>query len=129
MFAEAVVFLAVSRLLIIWVPLRRLARLLSVRPQSARPRSRVGDAPETAKRVRRAVSLAARHVPWSAVCLPRAMAGKFMLARRGIGSTLHLGAGRSGVSDKLEAHAWLTVEDVVVLGEAGMKDVIQIARF
>jgi hypothetical protein len=50
-----------------------------------------------------------------------------MLARRGQGSALHLGAARAG--DGLTAHAWLVVGGEVVVGEAGIAEVAPLARF
>ena len=77
--------------------------------------------------VRHAVTIAARNVPWNAVCLPQAMAAKAMLARRGHGSALHLGAKAEG--DGLAAHAWLVAGGEIVVGEAGIAGMAPLARF
>jgi hypothetical protein len=71
---------------------------------------------------------AARNVPWNAVCLPQAMGCKAMLARRGQGSALHLGAAMNDPKG-LMAHAWLVAGGTVVVGEEGMGDVTPLARF
>jgi hypothetical protein len=78
--------------------------------------------------VRLAITTAARNVPWNAVCLPQAMAAQAMLARRGCGSSLRLGAGFDA-EGKLVAHAWLVVGSTVVVGAAGMAGVTPLARF
>jgi hypothetical protein len=124
MVVEAVVFLAIARLLIVLAPMRRLRHILTLEPKDA------WAAPEASlpEDVRRAVTRAARHVPWNAVCLPQAMAAKFMLARRGRLSTLHLGAARSPSGD-LQAHAWLVCDDAIVVGEAGAQGMTAVARF
>ena len=122
--AEAVVSLGVARVVILLVPFRRIARRLERRP---RGRLAVPD-PGLAASVRRAVTTAARHVPWNAVCLPQAMAAKSMLARRGCASTLHLGVARKGADD-LMAHAWLEAGNAIVVGESGVDAVTPIARF
>jgi hypothetical protein len=80
------------------------------------------------KRVRDAVTVAARNVPWNAVCLPQALAAKVMLARRGCGSSLHLGSDFD-TQGKLIAHAWLVAGGRVVVGEAGTARVTPLARF
>jgi Transglutaminase-like superfamily len=72
--------------------------------------------------------VAARNVPWSAVCLPQAMAAKAMLARRGCGSSFHLGANYNA-QGKLIAHAWLVAGGTVVVGAAGIGGVTPLARF
>jgi hypothetical protein len=78
--------------------------------------------------VRKAVTTAARNVPWNAVCLPQAMAAKAMLARRGQGSAIHMGAAFNP-DGKLIAHAWLLVGDTVVVGGAGIAGMSPLARF
>jgi hypothetical protein len=119
---EAVLWLGLARLLVLALPFRLLARLLVRAPAS--------DADDAAVlvRVRRAVTTAARNVPWNAVCLPQAMAAKAMLARRGCGSSLRLGAGFDG-DGKLIAHAWLVVGGTVVVGAAGIPGVTPLASF
>ena len=118
---EAALFLGLSRLLLIALPFGRIAPWLQRVPDS-----RPGDT-ATVLAVRQAVTVAARNVPWNAVCLPQAMAAKAMLARRGQGSALHLGAARAGSG--LTAHAWLVAGGEVVIGEAGIAEVAPLARF
>ena len=121
-FLDAVLRLAGARLLILTVPFRVWARGLSGAPDTGAP----GDA--LPLDVGRAVTIAARNLPWNAVCLPQAMAAKAMLARRGRGSAFHLGA-RLGAESRVIAHAWLTVGDTIVIGAAGSRDVASLARF
>ena len=119
---EAVVVLALARLIVLTVPLRYMVRWLSRNPEM--------DSCDGVLllRVRRAVTTAACNVPWNAVCLPQAMAAKVMLARRGCGSSLHLGADFDGHST-LTAHAWLAAGDTVVLGAAEIRGKAPLARF
>ncbi len=64
-------------------------------------------------RIRWAIGAAQRHLPWHPVCLPRAIAAHWMLRRRGIPSTLYLGADPSRGYD---AHAWVAAGDMIVTG-------------
>jgi hypothetical protein len=122
--AEATMLLGLCRLLLLFVPFRLIASLLSRRPAAPqKPRD-----PSLNRSVRRAVMTAARNVPWRAVCLPQAMAAKFMLARRGCTSVLHFGLGRNDIG-ALTAHAWLESRSAIVVGEAGIANVTPIARF
>lgn len=95
--AEAAFFLALSRAALVGVPFRRIARRLGtlVAP-SALPvqagRHRLPDQAHIATDVGWAVTAAARHLPFKAVCLPQAIAAKLMLERRGVACILHLGA-------------------------------------
>jgi Transglutaminase-like superfamily len=120
--AEAALLLGFARLLVLTMPFRLLARWLERAPARG-----VGDA-MLLGRVRRAVTTAARNVPWNAVCLPQAMAAKAMLARRGCGSSLRIGAGFDA-QGKLIAHAWLVVGATVVVGAAGTSGVTPLTSF
>ncbi len=122
MIFEAVLMLAVARLLILTLPFRVLAHWLARAPD----KDACSDALPV--RVRRAVTIAARNVPWNAVCLPQAMAAKAMLARRGRGSAVHLGA-RLDPEGRVIAHAWLVTGDTIVVGAAGSRNVAPLARF
>lgn len=123
---EAVVSLGAARAAILLVPFRWIAPWLERKPRGS-GRSIAPD-PALTGRVGRAVTTAAHHVPWNAVCLPQAMAAKFMLARRGYTSTLHLGVARTGADD-LIAHAWLEAENAIVVGERGIDTVTPVAHF
>lgn len=119
---EAILALALARLIVLTVPFRLMAPWLSRAPQT--------DACDEALllRVRKAVTTAARNVPWNAVCLPQAIAAKAMLTRRGCGSSFHLGAGFNA-QGQLIAHAWLVAGGTIVVGAAGIGSVTPLARF
>jgi hypothetical protein len=119
---EAVAMLALARLIVLAIPFRYMVRWLSRAPETDSCDE------ELLLRVRAAVTMAARNVPWNAVCLPQAIAAKMMLARRGCASSLHLGADFDG-HGKLTAHAWLVARDTVVLGAAGIPNNAPLARF
>ena len=119
---EATFMLGLARLVVLIVPFRIIAPLL--RYGSAK----VDCDRQTRRAVRQAVTVAARNVPWNAVCLPQALAAKAMLARRGYGSTFYLGAtiDRDG---KLIAHAWLVADGEVVVGAAEIPGMVSLVRF
>lgn len=83
------------------------------------------------RRVGMAVGRAARHLPCQAHCLPQAIVAKLMLHRRCIASTLHFGMrlATDGAGQRMEAHAWLTVGDVGVVGVPVSRGFTEIARF
>ena len=89
---EAVVFLALARLLVMHVRLRHWRSWLTTAPGEAEAVD-----PQrlpSVVHVRRVVPRAAELVPFSALCLPQAMAGQWMLQRRGVASRLSFGARR-----------------------------------
>ncbi|MFC1451961.1 lasso peptide biosynthesis B2 protein [Verrucomicrobiota bacterium] len=109
---EAAAWLALAEAAIHLLPFRRIAPHLghhmSETPERAPP-----EGEGTAKQVGYAVRRAARHLPWRCRCLVQAMAGKVMLGRRDIQSTLYLGVAR-GEPD-IRAHAWLRVGGVTLI--------------
>ncbi len=76
--------------------------------------------PHIQDEVRRGISIAARNLPWNCVCLPRAIAGKLLLARRGYRSTIRIGVRLS--DGALSAHAWLEIGQITLLGGRGSKE-------
>ena len=108
---EAAVLLAVARLLVKHVPMRHWrAWLTTADAPLAAPRHVV------AHTIARSVRSVARRRPLRAVCLPQAMAGQWMLRRRGVASRLWFGVRKGADADGLEYHAWLTVDGECVLG-------------
>jgi hypothetical protein len=111
--AEATVMLTVASLRVLLHPQSKTASLLGdMRPT----RSTVSDsvaASEEILRIGRAVERMATVLPWHPVCLPRAVAVASMLRRRGVACRAHLGVTSTSPP---EAHAWVTVGDVVVQG-------------
>ncbi len=72
----------------------------------------------TVKEIRWAIRAVSRRLPWTSRCLVQAIAGKRMLQRRGLASTLYLGVDRGEVK-WLDAHAWLRCGKVLVTGGTG----------
>lgn len=66
-------------------------------------------------RVSRAISRAARVVPWRSDCLVQAEAARRWLASHGLQSEIRIGV-RKSPENKLDAHAWLLCEGVIVTG-------------
>ncbi len=65
-----------------------------------------------------AIVTAARNVPWRADCLPQAMAAVRWLMRAGYRPQVSLGVARNtgSVSEPLRAHAWVTIDSLVITG-------------
>ena len=70
---------------------------------------------EPVRRVRFAIARAARNLPTDPNCLPQALAARRMLERRGIESSLFIGAERDE-QGKAHFHAWLKVGSEWVTG-------------
>jgi hypothetical protein len=135
---EALAWLLLTRLALVFVPFPRLAHRLGtfVAPNDVRATRTIASREPSqtfiAEQVGWAVTRAARHAPFRAVCLPQAMAARIMLKRRGIPSVLHFGAGRTSASSapkQINAHAWLDAAGVEVTGYPEAKSMAAIACF
>ena len=118
---EAAVGLAAARLAILTVPFPRIARELGgfMAPHHAADKASLSPPTlqemEIARKIGWAVTVAARNVPFKAVCLPQAMTAHQMLRKRGIFSVMHFGTA-PGTALSLEAHAWLNAGEIEVTG-------------
>ena len=121
---EAAALLSLASAVVALLPDRRLSRFLGQarQPEADRPRAAPG---ETSRRVGRAVELVAGRLPWRPKCLPQAIATRAMLRRRGIPCETHLGVVETR---PLAAHAWVTVNGVVVQGGA-VAGITEVAAF
>ncbi len=111
---ETVLALWIGWILVFVVPFRWTSRrfggaVTPTVPDSV-PSDRIARARDVVDRLQRV----ARHLPWPTTCLVRAVAGRLLLRRRGIPSTIRLGVNKTGAG--LAAHAWLIVGDAIVLG-------------
>lgn len=127
---EAVIWLALAQLALLFVPFRLLAaRFGTVATAHAQPDSRFSDPQlDRAREVGWAVTRAARYVPFRAVCLPQAIAAKAMLSRRHIASVMHFGVAKKSEAP-MAAHAWLDAGPVEVTGYPVTPDFVEVARF
>lgn len=116
---EALVLLAIFRVCLALVPVRRIIRAVTHKrtetSNGVRESAATESAIDFARRVRWAVSAIARHSAVEFVCFPQALAGYTMLRLRRVPSTMVYGVTRSAEGE-LIAHTWLTVGDRIVLG-------------
>jgi hypothetical protein len=131
---EAVAWLLLARLALIFVSFPRLARRLGtfVPPSDTRALQTRDKASQEqaqfAEEIGWAVTRAARYVPFKAACLPQAVAARITLRRRGVASVLHFGVGK-GQDKPLDAHAWLDAAGVEVTGYPVAKNFAEIGGF
>jgi hypothetical protein len=124
--AEAAGWLLVAWLALLLVPFLRLA------PWLGQTR---GESPEVNRREHQlcarvgwAVRTASRRTPWETKCFAEAIAGKAMLKRRGVDSTLYLGL-RKDDGCELQAHAWLHCGARVITGGHASGGFTVVAKF
>ncbi len=125
---ETVFILGFSRLAVILLPFRWIAHFLGEVNKETPTRTTSFD--QTVLRLGKIIKLAAPHTPWKSNCLAQAIAGKIMLTRRHIPSTLYIGVTKDkDHSADLSAHAWLRCGDRMVTGDQNRQDFTIVGRF
>lgn len=134
--AEALLWLAIARVVLLLVPFRAVAARLGdpLNPADGCVRAAElrydAEALSLAREIGWAVRRTATYVPFRAVCLQQAVAAKLMLRNRGIASTLHLGVATPEGADKVRrAHAWLDAGQVKVTGYPVGPEFTEVACF
>ena len=103
---NVLVLLGVTRLAINCLPFARLERYLGQRMQES-SREISTDEINHARRISWAIHAVSPYTPWESNCFPQALTAKILLRRRGISSTLYMGAAFKQDEDGLQGHAWL----------------------
>lgn len=127
---EACVLLCLMHVAMLMVPFQRIVGLMGLHPEET---SAVFPSPQqtlVSTKIGWAVQAAAARISWAAPCLSQALAGMFMLRRRGIPGVLYLGVVRNpGSAEPLSAHAWLKCGDVFITGENGHEKYSVLSKF
>jgi hypothetical protein len=130
---EAFLSLIVACLIVRCVPFQRWKWTLGTRHPAAseayfRPVRCVDYGP--VGNVGRAVETATRILPWQPVCLPQAVAAKWMLVRRGYAVEVYFGSRRAEQAGKPpDLHAWAVVDDLCITGASEVTTFIPIVRY
>ena len=124
---RAYFILGIARMAILTVRFQRLAGALGQHMAQSAEEISPHQLAE-AKRVAWAVARASRLTPWTSNCFPQAITAQFLLRRRGIATTLYLGAMLDD-QDGMKAHAWLRCGRYVVTGRPGHRQYGVVATF
>lgn len=126
---EAFLLLGVARLGVLILPFRLLAKSLG--RHMAVDQAPVHSASlQLARMIGGAVRSASNYTPWGSVCLPQAVAAKWMLKRRHIPGTVYLGVMRDETKpEKLAAHAWIRCGQAILTGAKGHHQYTVVSTF
>lgn len=113
LFAEAWAFLAFARFALLFLPFKRIVPLLGKSMVEASGEAE--NKTELLDAIALAVNRACKYSPWRTKCFEQAIAAKIILKQRRLKSTLYLGVYKDQ-SDKMQAHAWLKHNTVIVTG-------------
>lgn len=110
---ETTFWLAQARFAIAVLPFRYVGRLASLSVRRKEPLLPVRKA--AVDRIRWAIGVCARWVPWRAMCFEQGLAAQFMLRRRGVRSVIYYGAAPDDERG-LSAHVWVRDGEIDVIG-------------
>jgi len=122
---EAAVGLMSAKIALHVIPFRRVVRLVNRVQRNAPPFS-AADVIIAASVA--AVNTASRRLPWRTVCIDRGLTLHVLLRARGIRSVLNYGVRRSR-GGALEAHVWITVDEVALIGGQEAEGFARVGRF
>ena len=120
---EAAAWLGLARAAVITLPFRLVAAILR-----RQKHTRTAENETAVRRVAWAVRRTSRYTPWRSNCLAKAIAGRCMLRRRRIASTLYFGMTR-GSDSQLAAHAWLQSGGMTLTGGSNLERYSIVATF
>lgn len=131
--AEIIVLLATARAMILVLPFRWLKKTMGdvgmATDSMAEPMVPIEDpALYQARQIGRHIAQMAKRMPFKAVCLPQAMTGRWMLARRNQKSQIIIGVRRGENGNSIDLHAWLVTGEQCVTGERERRGFIQFQR-
>lgn len=116
---EATLALGIARLFVKFVPIRKWRDAVheGLDARNSEDAAALNERQAALVRTTRFwIRRARRGAPFEAVCLPQALAARWILKRRGVPSQLYFGAKRDEES-KLSLHAWLIAGGEYVTGE------------
>ncbi|MEN6508140.1 MAG: lasso peptide biosynthesis B2 protein [Smithella sp.] len=126
---EAFVLLGLARLGVLVLPFRWLAKSMGNHMKEADTSVQPADL-QLARMIGWAVRSVANYTLWESVCLPQAVAAKWMIKRRGIPGTLYLGVMKDEAKpEKLAAHAWLRCGQFILTGAEGQLQYTVVSTF
>jgi hypothetical protein len=126
-FGEAFFLFIIVRLWILLFPFKWIAPTLGI-GRTKSPGMPIDHLEANALLVEQSLRRAQQSLPRVCTCLVQSIAGKFMLRRRLMSNTLHLGVAKD-TSHGLIAHAWLCCGDRVIAGAQEMMNYTEVATF
>lgn len=113
LFAEALTYVVVAKILLLFIPLNQCIALISNKPYKKEKPSI-----EQLKQLKKAIHRTRWFMFWKNQCLVMSVASRWMLHRRGIPSVLSLGVAFDE-NKNLIAHAWLTTNNFYLIEKNG----------
>jgi hypothetical protein len=129
MFAEAWLWLAVARTMLLLLPFRKLAPILGKKIVHPCPAEYIPMHHDRLRSIREAILRAGSWSPWRTRCFEQALAAKLMLKCRRMASTVFFGVSKNKKKGRFYAHAWLESGGLTVTGDKHLEQFTVIACF
>ncbi|MBA4853991.1 lasso peptide biosynthesis B2 protein [Emticicia sp. BO119] len=113
LFSEAWIFIAISRLILVFVPFSKILPLLGTRVAI---HENTYKNENHFKHISRAITRACRYSFWRTACFEQALCAKLMLKLRNKKSTIYFGVRKEAPEKELLAHAWLICNEEIITG-------------
>ncbi len=124
LFVEAWIYLSLSKLLIVFIPFKKIASLLGD-PQLETDKDGIDFA--KIKNIEISIIRAVKYVLFASKCYDQALATTFMLKKRKLSSTIYFGLHKE--AGQLLAHSWVRCGDKIVSGKLGHERFTPVAWF
>lgn len=120
LFLEAWIFLCLARVILIFVPFKKVVKLLGNNANLENETMTLPKNTSNQIKIQLSISRGCKYSFWRTMCFEQALAAKMMLKRRNIYSRIYFGVKKSNLeSNKMQAHAWLDSEGVTLTGNQG----------
>ncbi len=124
LFVEAWIYLSLSKLLIVFIPFKKIASLLGD-PQVEIVKEVIDFT--NLNNIEISIIRAVKYVLFASKCYDQALATTFMLKKRKLSSTIYFGLHKE--AGQLLAHAWVRCGDKIVSGKLGHERFTPVAWF
>jgi hypothetical protein len=136
MFTEAWFLMALSRLLIFFIPFKKLLPILGKPISDQEACETAVELDEASKdflvAVQKSILRAARRSPWRTKCFEQALTARLMLKRRKLKSVIYFGVNKNLFTKQKQnmlAHAWIICSGFTVTGGRNNKMFTVVGRF
>jgi hypothetical protein len=127
LFFRAFFLSGIARIVILFIPFRGVKRFLGTHKKESSYDIKIEEY-RRVKKIAWAVNQASKYTPWESKCLVNAITAQWLLKRHNIYSTIYLGVNKDD-KNKLIAHSWLRVGEIIVTGGNVMSEFKEVAKF
>lgn len=126
LFCEAWVLIALSRLILVFIPFRKILPLLGTQVTL---HEEVDKTKNEFQYIRSAIARACRYSFWRTECFEQALCAKLMLKLRREKSTIYFGVKKDESEMEFLAHAWLVCREEIITGGKNSDTFVVLSSF